>query len=260
MAATSLAVGTGGLVTPSASKMTTIGSYLDIRNDGVIDSEDSTVIVDIQNAVAALTAADQNATGLASDIEIHMLSYDKDKNLVDSPILLQNNLRNYLDEFRILTDEFTIYNGKVINFGVGFEVVSHKHANKYDVKLRCINKIIEYFNIDKMQFRQPIYTNDLIYELMGIDGVRAVNYLELTQGDLSSDNGSATLFSPQLYDASIDSAGSITTGNNTGYGYLYNFNNFYDSTIASDGVILPSVTPSVFELKNPNENIKGVVL
>ena len=34
MAATSFAVGTGGLVTPSASKMTTIGSYLDIRNDG----------------------------------------------------------------------------------------------------------------------------------------------------------------------------------------------------------------------------------
>ena len=34
MASTSFAVGTGGLVTPSASKMTTIGSYLDIRNDG----------------------------------------------------------------------------------------------------------------------------------------------------------------------------------------------------------------------------------
>ena len=34
MAATSFAVGTGGLVTPAASKMTTIGSYLDIRNDG----------------------------------------------------------------------------------------------------------------------------------------------------------------------------------------------------------------------------------
>ena len=34
MASTSFAVGTGGLVTPAASKMTTIGSYLDIRNDG----------------------------------------------------------------------------------------------------------------------------------------------------------------------------------------------------------------------------------
>jgi len=34
MAATSFAVGTGGLVTPSAQKMTTIGSYLDIRNNG----------------------------------------------------------------------------------------------------------------------------------------------------------------------------------------------------------------------------------
>ena len=34
MAATNFAVGTGGLVTPAAQKMTTIGSYLDIRNDG----------------------------------------------------------------------------------------------------------------------------------------------------------------------------------------------------------------------------------
>ena len=34
MASTSFAVGTGGLVTPAASKMTTIGSYLDIRNNG----------------------------------------------------------------------------------------------------------------------------------------------------------------------------------------------------------------------------------
>jgi len=34
MASTSFAVGTGGLVTPSSQKMTTIGSYLDIRNNG----------------------------------------------------------------------------------------------------------------------------------------------------------------------------------------------------------------------------------
>ena len=34
MPSTNFAVGTGGLVTPSASKMTTIGSYLDIRQDG----------------------------------------------------------------------------------------------------------------------------------------------------------------------------------------------------------------------------------
>ena len=34
---------------------------------------------------------------------------------------------------------------------------------------------------------------------------------------------------------------------------------FYNPS-TGDGTILPSVGPSVFELKNPNENVKGVVL
>ena len=54
-------------------------------------------------------------------------------------------------------------------------------SNKHDIKLRCIDIIIDYFNLDKMQFRQPIYTNDIEYELMGIDGIRAVNFVQLTQ-------------------------------------------------------------------------------
>ena len=53
-------------------------------------------------------------------VEIHLLSYDNNKNLVVPPVLLQNNLRNYLNEFRIISDEFATYSGKVVNFGVAF--------------------------------------------------------------------------------------------------------------------------------------------
>ena len=190
------------------------------------------------------------------DIILYTLSYDNNRNLVDSPELLHTNLANYLTEYRILTDEIDIQSGLVVNFGVVFEVVAHKYSNKYEVKLRCIDKIIEYFDISKMQFRQPIYTNELIYEIMGLDGVRAINYLELTQDDLSDD--SETIFSPGLWNNDV---GNPTGGgNNDGYGWQYNFSEYYDGGISSDGVILPSVTPSVFELKNPNENVKGVVI
>ena len=96
---------------------------------------------------------------------------------------LKQNIKNYLDNYRMITDSINILDGKIINFGVAFEVVAHRSANKSDVKLRCINKIIEYFNIDKMKFRQPIYTSELIYQLMGIEGVRGVNHLELTQNN-----------------------------------------------------------------------------
>ena len=48
-----------------------------------------------------------------------------------------------------------------------------------------------------------------------------------------------------------------STNVNTGYGWFYDFAQFYGSE--KDGTILPSVEPSVFELKNPTENVKGVV-
>ena len=177
--------------------------------------------------------------------------------MVVPPVLLQNNLRNYLNEFRIISDEFATYSGKVVNFGVAFEAVAHKYANKQDVKLRCINTIIDYFNIDKMKFRQPIFTSELIYQLMGIEGVRGVNHLELTQ-----DNpywGGSISFSDPLYRYSIDADGGVID-NESEYGHQYDFVSFYNGTYSSDGTILPSVEPTVFELKKPSENVKGVIL
>ena len=204
--------------------------------------------------------ANASYTPTIPSIEIHILSYDNNKNLVASPDLLMTNLSNYINEFRIISDEFAIYSGKIVNFGVVFEVVAHKHASKHDVKLRCINAIIDYFNIDKMRFRQMIHTSELIYELMGIDGVRGVNHVELTQG--TPEFNSISSFSPELYDTSIDpSSGLEVTAGVTSYGHFYDFGQFYGTdSLAGNGVILPSVEPSVFELKNPNENIKGVVI
>ena len=134
----------------------------------------------------------------------------------------------------MITDEIDIQGGYIINFGVAFDVIAHRASNKADVKLRCINKITEYFNINKMHFHQPIQTNDLEYELMGLDGVRAVNYVELTQQSTSTQNSS--------------------------YGWEYKFNQFYyNNATAGPGFVLPSFSPAVFELKNPSKNVKGIV-
>ena len=51
-----------------------------------------------------------------------------------------------------------------------------------------------------------------------------------------------------------------SSGNNSEYGYYYNFSQFYGKeAVAGNGVILPAYEPSIFELKYPNQNIKGIV-
>jgi len=205
--------------------------------------------------------------GGETTLDVFLLSYDNNKNLVTLPAdvdsvahPIKTNLKNYLDNYRMITDEIQIVDGKIINFGVVFDVVAHRSANKSDVKLRCINSIINYFNIDKMQFRQPIFLSDIEYELMGLDGVRSVNFVKLGQGNSSADF--LDELNPNedrpLYDFNVNNPDvAIYDGE---YGFQYDFTQFYGGAGSlSDGIILPSVTPSVFELKNPRENVKGVV-
>ena len=214
-------------------------------------------IHDLRNTVDMTNLTESQLGGITA----WALSYNNVKNLVritDPNHLIFRNLKRYLSEFRILTDEIVINPGYVINFGVLFKVYGHKHANKQEVKLRCIERIIDYFSIDKMQFRQPIHISELEYELMGIDGVRSVDYVCLTQDnnwkDLSTGVGA---FDPKLWLTEWNPGISDwdSTYGTDGYGYKFDF-----SSAEQGGIVLPSVTPSIFELKNPKTNIKGVVL
>ena len=208
---------------------------------------------------------------ITSPINVHILSYDGNKNLVGDPeplpSLLVQNLKNYLSQYRVISDEIVLYPGKIINFGVVFDVVAHKTANKQEVKLKCIQTIRNYFGVDKMQFNQPIHTTDIEYELMNIDGVRSINFVELTQ--YMTTDGEVRFENP-LYYLSYDISGDndfdpdtpswTTSASGTqGYGYFYDFNQFYNGNVSSDGLIYPSVQPAVFELKNSGQNVIGRV-
>jgi hypothetical protein len=108
---------------------------------------------------------------------------------------------------------------------------------------------------------------------MGLDGVRSVSYVELTQDFSNLVNGTIdTTGLNELYTYSIVNNEVVTNENSSGYGYKYDFHKFYGditvtngstettvSSVRTDGIILPSSTPSIFELKNPNQNIKGIV-
>ena len=203
-------------------------------------------------------------------IAVNILAYNKNKNLVGNaqaggdllpeatdgtPTILNTNLSNYLNNFKLLTDDVTIQDGYIINFGVVFDVVAHRYANKAEVKLRCIQKIIDYFKIEKMQFNQPIIISQLEYELMDIDGVRSVNYVCVTQHEDHVGGGEGFEDEPLFTYSYVDD--TITTdGGTSGYGYAYDF-----ASALTNGIILPAnpQTPAVFELKNPRQNVKGVV-
>ena len=90
---------------------------------------------------------------------------------------------------------------------------------------------------------------------MDIDGVRSVNYVCVTQHEDHVGGGEGFEDEP-LFTYSYDGDGITTDGGTAGYGYAYNF-----PSALTNGIILPAnpQTPAVFELKNPRQNVKGVV-
>ena len=186
---------------------------------------------------------------------VSTLSYNQNRELVSTSQLILQNLRTYIDKFRLINDQLdfgytindTIFSGYHINFGVKFQVNSDRRINSTQVKLDVIDVIKDFFKIDKMQFRQSINLNDLQYNILGLEGVIGIKELRLFQ------RGNDIGVNRNLVYYRAD--GTLSNNGESGYGFEYNFQN-----ALVDGVIRPSVTPAVFELKNSNKDIYGKVI
>ena len=187
---------------------------------------------------------------------VSTLSYNQNKQLVQTPELVLKNIKTYLNQYRMINDHldfgFTLdvsgvdvlFSGYKVNFGVEFEVNSDRRVNPSDVKIQVIDTIKDFFKIERMQFRQSINMNDLQYNILGLEGVIGIKKLNLFQ--VGHDRNMAYY-----------QAGGGLAGGENGYGFMYNFEN---ADLEENGIIKPSLTPSVFELRNPNQDIYGKVV
>jgi len=187
---------------------------------------------------------------------VSTLSYNQNKQLVQTPQLVLQNLATYINHFRMINDQLdfgfslndTLFSGYVANFGVRFVVNYDRRFNPTEVKLNIIDVIKNFFKVDKMQFRQSINMNDLQYRILGLGGVIGIKELKLFQNGTDSYATGRKLY---YYQAD----GDVYASNDSSYGFEYSFDN-----ALHDGVYRPSISPAVFELKNPNTDIYGKVV
>ena len=186
---------------------------------------------------------------------VSTLSYNQNKQLVQTPQLVLQNIATYLNQFRMINDQVdfgfnlkeVLFSGYIINFGVNFKVNYDRRFNPTEVKLNVIQVIKDFFKVEKMQFRQSINMNDLQYNILGLSGVIGVKELILFQ-DGNDEYASGRKFYYYRGDGEV-------IGDDVNYGFQYDFHSSLE-----DGIYRPSVSPAVFELKNPNQDIYGKVI
>lgn len=158
-------------------------------------------------------------------INLYVLSYDSNKNLTPVNPALTANLIKYMKSYKMLTDGINIIDGYVVNIGVDFSIITYKGFNKKEVLVNCLQSVKDFFNIDNMQFQQPINTSRLQLEIAKVEGVQSVVSVDIK--NLTAKDGD---YSSVEYD--IKSA-------------------------TKNGIIYPSLDPSVFEVKYPDRDIRA---
>jgi hypothetical protein len=159
-------------------------------------------------------------------LDLYVLSYNNDKQIVTGSLTLKNNLVTYLNQYRMVTDAINIKDAYYINIGLNFDIITLSGYSNKDVITNCITVLKDHFNIDKWQINQPITLSDITSKLLQVKGVQSVVKLEITnkQGGNYSQYG-------------YDIAGATKSGN-----------------------IYPSLDPAIFEIRFPDVDIQGRVV
>ena len=171
-------------------------------------------------------------------LNMYLLGYDAGKNLVRLNRAVKQNLKIYLSQYRILTDAINIKDGYIINIGVKFNIIVKRGYNKNDVLFRAIQKVKQFFAPDKWQINQPIVISDLAYQISLVDGV-----VSIVPPEVNNPNRDLIL---------IENKYKVVNG--------YSGNVYDIDSATQEGIIYPSLDPSIFELKNPNSDIEGKVV
>ena len=161
-------------------------------------------------------------------LDMFVLSYDSNRNLSVASSTLKNNLKTYINQYRMIGDSINIKNGFIINIALNFEIITEPNFNNSEVLTKCINELIEYFKIDNWQINQPIILKDIELLIDKVAGVQTVNKILITN----------------------------KAGTSLGYSqYGYDING-----ATQNKIIYPSIDPCIFEIKYPSQDIKGKVV
>ena len=158
-------------------------------------------------------------------LSLYVLAYDNNKKLITASSSLKNNLKTYLAEYIMISDSVNIKDAFIVDIGIEYDVVLRPNYSGRDVIFQCNNVLKDFFNVDKRSINQSINIANLYTLLDKVKGVQTVQKLEIV-------NKTGANYSQYNYDI----AGA--TKNNAVY---------------------PSYDPCIFEVKYPDQDIKGRV-
>jgi hypothetical protein len=157
-------------------------------------------------------------------LALYLISANNNGNLVTTNSTTKQNLKKWLSRYKMLNDVIDIYDTKIINFGIDFQITVSRDSKPTEVINRVMNKLISDYNFN-FYIGEPVYLAEITNIISKVSGVSAVKKIKIF-------NKSGGLYS----NTSID----------------------FSDIMSRDATFYKAPKNAIFELKFPLKDIKGV--
>lgn len=160
------------------------------------------------------------------NLNAYVISEDEDGKLIQSNTTIKNNLKQWLNQGRMINDTVDILDAKIINIGIDIEIVAALGSNSYDVLNNVVLEVSAIYS-KTFDIGEPLYISDIYSIANKVDGVVDTISVRIYQKD------------------------------GTGYSSDINFN--VNDNLSSDGRYIIVPENAILEIKNPDIDIKGSI-
>jgi len=159
------------------------------------------------------------------NLNLYVLSENVDGHFINSSQALKNNVKVWINNYRMINDTLDILDPKIINIRINFTAVVDYSQDKLEALNVAITEIQDMFE-QKMDINQPIYITKIYDRLNNLEEIVDVTNVEVT-------NIASGLYSDETIDIR--------------------------EYVSADGRILYAPQNVVYELKFPDSDIKGTI-
>ncbi len=126
---------------------------------------------------------------LKRNLNLYILAESNSGNFVAPNTVLKENLKTWLEQYKMVNDTVDILSGNIINIGIRYKIIAELDQNKFDILENCTQKLQdEYLNV-KLNLGEPVYLSE-IYKLLnqvpGVIDTTEVELFNLTGGSYSN--------------------------------------------------------------------------
>ena len=120
----------------------------------------------------------RDANSLKRNLNLYVLAEDSAGNLAVPNTTLKNNLKTWLDKYKMVNDTVDILDGRIINIGIRYKIVPSLGTNKFDLLSDCNEKLKDKFLNIKFNLGEPVYLTEVYKLLNDVPGVVDTTHVE----------------------------------------------------------------------------------